>query len=49
MRGPFKKIKKKRCSKCKYIHNVGNIFACEKSGIWLEPVKLICFKHKKEE
>lgn len=47
MRGPFKKLKKKRCSKCENVFKRSNIFACHKSETYIEPVKLICFKYRK--
>lgn len=49
MRGLFKNLKKKRCSKCKNVYKKGNIFACHKSKIYIEPIKLICFKYKVKE
>ena len=49
MKGPFKKLKKKRCKDCKHLFKIDNMFACYKSEIYIEPVKLICFKRKKKE
>lgn len=49
MRGPFKKSRKKRCNKCKYLFKRGNIFACNKSEIYIEPVKVVCFKYTRKE
>lgn len=49
MRGLFKKLKKKRCNKCENVFKRSSIFACHKSGIYIEPVKLICFKYRKVE
>ena len=44
---PMKKIKGKRCKDCIYAYKRGHIFACQKSGIWIEPLRLICFKRRK--
>lgn len=49
MKRPFKKLRKKRCRKCKYLYESGNIFACNKSNLYIEPEKVICFKFKRKE
>ena len=49
MKGPFKKLKKKRCKDCKHLFKIDNMFACYKSEIYIEPVKLIGFKRKTKE
>ena len=49
MRGLFKKLKKKRCNTCENVFTRSSIFVCHKSGIYIEPVKLICFKYRKVE
>lgn len=49
MKGPFKKLRKKRCRKCKYLYEYGKIFACFKSNIYIEPVKVVCLKFKRKE
>lgn len=49
MKGIFKKARKKRCSNCKYLHKNDPIFACFKSGIYIEPIKIICFKKEKKD
>ena len=45
----FKKLKKKRCKDCKYLFKTNCIFACYKSKIYIEPVKLICFKRRTKD
>lgn len=49
MKGPFKQLRKKRCLNCKYLYKTRNIFACHKSGVYIEPIKIICFKFKHRE
>ena len=49
MKGILKKARKKRCSNCKYLYKCGTIFACFKSGVYIEPIKTICFKKKRKE
>ena len=43
----LKKLKQKRCKDCIYKYREGNIFACQKSKIYIEPLKLICFKKRR--
>lgn len=45
----IRKIKYKKCRNCKYAFINGNIFACQKSNIYIEPLHLICFKKKRKE
>ena len=42
MKGPFKKLRMKRCTKCKYLFKRGIFFACQKD-VYIEPIKIICF------
>ncbi len=42
----IKKAKQRKCKNCKYAFIHGNIFACDKSGIYIEPLHLICFRRK---
>lgn len=44
MKGLFIKARMKRCQNCKYLFNKGIMFACERSGYYIEPVKYICLK-----
>lgn len=44
MKGLFIKARMKRCEGCKYLFHKGIMFACERSGYYIEPVKYICLK-----
>lgn len=47
MKGPLKKHRMKRCNECIHLFNKGRVFACQKSGYYIEPVKIICFHRRK--
>lgn len=42
----MKKAKQKKCKDCKYAYIKGNIFACYKTGYYIEPLHLICFSKR---
>lgn len=49
MKKLFKKLKRERCKDCKHLFKTDNMFACYKSKIYIEPVKLICFKRRTKD
>jgi len=42
----MKKTKQRKCRNCKYAYIKGNIFACYKTGYYIEPLHLICFSKR---
>lgn len=44
----LKRIKQKRCKNCTHKFKSGRVFCCENKDGLLRPLKLICFRYKKE-